>query len=123
MIASGLVLWKMDIIIREYGSQKNTKNKESNSLKILNLVRYYKWGKISSIVLFWTFNYHSFYFFFIFFCLGNKYGVDNLVIIKDSKQVELSKLNPEKAYIQITYVEPYLDNYGKIDTEHSLRFL
>jgi hypothetical protein len=48
--------------------------------------------------------------------------VDNLVIIKDSKQVELSKLNPEKAYIQITYVEPYLDNYGKIDTEHGLRF-
>ncbi len=45
--------------------------------------------------------------------------MDNLVIIKDSKQVELSKLNPEKAYIQITYVEPYLDNYGKIDAEHS----
>ena len=39
--------------------------------------------------------------------------MDNLVIIKDSKQVELSKLNPEKAYIQITYVEPYLDNYGE----------
>jgi hypothetical protein len=58
----------------------------------------------------------------IFVGLGNKYGVDNLVIIKDSKQVELSKLNPEKAYIQITYVEPYLDNYGKIDTGHSPRF-
>jgi hypothetical protein len=49
--------------------------------------------------------------------------VDNLVIIKDSKQVELSKLNPEKAYIQITYVEPYLDNYGTIDTELILFFV
>merc|ERR1712106_34937 len=36
---------------------------------------------------------------------------DNLIIIKDSKQVELSKLNPDKAYIQITYAEPYFDNY------------
>merc|ERR1719187_889032 len=42
---------------------------------------------------------------------GKKYGHDNLIMIKDSKQVELSKLNPEKAYIQITYVEPYFDNY------------
>ena len=25
--------------------------------------------------------------------------------------MELSKLNPEKAYIQITYVEPYFDNF------------
>ncbi len=49
--------------------------------------------------------------------------MDNLVIIKDSKQVELSKLNPEKAYIQITYVEPYLDNYGTIDTELILFFV
>ena len=28
-------------------------------------------------------------------------------------QVELSKLNPDKAYIQITFAEPYFDNYGK----------
>lgn len=42
---------------------------------------------------------------------GNKYGQDNLIIIKDSKQVELSKLNPDKAYIQITFAEPYFDNY------------
>ena len=27
-------------------------------------------------------------------------------------QVELSKLNPDKAYIQITFAEPYFDNYG-----------
>ncbi len=45
------------------------------------------------------------------------------MIIKDSKQVELSKLNPEKAYIQITYVEPYLDNYGKRSLCGSLRTL
>ena len=42
---------------------------------------------------------------------GDKFGKDNLIIIKDSKAVELSKLNPEKAYIQITYVEPYFDNF------------
>lgn len=40
-----------------------------------------------------------------------KFGQDNLVIIKDSKQVELSKLNPDKAYIQVTFAEPYFDNY------------
>ena len=32
-------------------------------------------------------------------------------------QVELSKLNPDKAYIQITFAEPYFDNYGKCDTQ------
>lgn len=42
---------------------------------------------------------------------GDKFGRDNVSIIKDSKMVELSKLNPEKAYIQITYVEPYFDNF------------
>lgn len=42
---------------------------------------------------------------------GNKYGTENFVMIKDSTNVELSKLDPEKAYIQITYVEPYFDNY------------
>ncbi len=34
-----------------------------------------------------------------------------MIIIKDSKNVELSKLSPDKAYIQITYVEPYFDTY------------
>jgi len=42
---------------------------------------------------------------------GNKYGEGNLLIIKDSKQVDLSKLDSDKAHIQITYVEPYFDNY------------
>lgn len=27
--------------------------------------------------------------------------------------MELSKLNPDKAYIQVTHAEPYFDNYGK----------
>ena len=42
---------------------------------------------------------------------------DNIIVIiqqwQDSKQVELSKLNPDKAYIQVTHAEPYFDNYGK----------
>lgn len=42
---------------------------------------------------------------------SEKYGKDNLIIIKDSKNVDVSKLNPDKAYIQVTYVEPYFDNY------------
>ena len=36
-----------------------------------------------------------------------------------NNQVELSKLNPDKAYIQITFAEPYFDNYGKCDREWS----
>ena len=39
--------------------------------------------------------------------------------MQDSKQVELSKLNPDKAYIQVTFAEPYFDNYGEL-TEHFL---
>ena len=42
---------------------------------------------------------------------SDKFGKDNLIIIKDSKNVELNKLNLDKAYIQITYVEPYFDTY------------
>ena len=42
---------------------------------------------------------------------GDKSGTDNLIIINDSKAVELSTLNPEKAYVQITYVEPFFDNF------------
>ncbi|XP_071743636.1 dedicator of cytokinesis protein 7 isoform X2 [Lepeophtheirus salmonis] len=42
---------------------------------------------------------------------GDKFGYDNLIIIKDSKNVETNDLIPEKAYIQITYVEPFFDNY------------
>lgn len=42
---------------------------------------------------------------------NDKYGKENVIIIKDSKIVDLSKLNPDKAYIQITYVEPFFDDY------------
>ena len=38
---------------------------------------------------------------------------NNFKLFQDSKQVELSKLNPDKAYIQITFAEPYFDNYGE----------
>lgn len=44
-----------------------------------------------------------------FYC--DKYGKENVVIIKDSKIVEQSKLDSAKAYIQITYVEPYFDDF------------
>ena len=44
-----------------------------------------------------------------FYC--DKYGKENVVIIKDSKMVDRSKLDPAKAYIQITYVESYFDDY------------
>lgn len=32
-------------------------------------------------------------------------------IIKDSNVVDVNTLDPEKAYIQITYVEPYFETY------------
>ena len=31
--------------------------------------------------------------------------------------MELSKLNSDKAYIQVTFAEPYFDNYGKFDEQ------
>uniref|UniRef100_T1J9Y0 Uncharacterized protein n=1 Tax=Strigamia maritima TaxID=126957 RepID=T1J9Y0_STRMM len=42
---------------------------------------------------------------------AEKFGSEYLEVIKDSNTVDLSKLNPEKAYLQITYVEPYFDLY------------
>ena len=42
---------------------------------------------------------------------GDKFGHDVLEVIKDSNAVEQDKLNPEKAYIQLTYVDPYFDEY------------
>uniref|UniRef100_A0A4W4HBT8 Dedicator of cytokinesis 8 n=1 Tax=Electrophorus electricus TaxID=8005 RepID=A0A4W4HBT8_ELEEL len=44
-------------------------------------------------------------------CLGD--GV--LEMIKDSTPVDKNKLNANKAYIQITYVEPYFDDYEMKD--------
>ncbi|KAM9746054.1 dedicator of cytokinesis protein 7 isoform 1-T1 [Menidia menidia] len=40
-----------------------------------------------------------------------KFGDDVVEIIKDSNPVDKSKLDPNKAYLQITYVEPYFDTY------------
>ncbi|KAL3867584.1 hypothetical protein ACJMK2_040468 [Sinanodonta woodiana] len=42
---------------------------------------------------------------------GERFGYDSLQMIKDSNTVEREKLDPNKAYIQITYVEPYFDSY------------
>ncbi|XP_018614774.1 dedicator of cytokinesis protein 8 isoform X2 [Scleropages formosus] len=43
------------------------------------------------------------------------FGGDALEIIKDSTPVDRNKLNPNKAYIQITFVEPYFDDYEMKD--------
>ncbi|XP_050551818.1 dedicator of cytokinesis protein 7 isoform X1 [Spodoptera frugiperda] len=40
---------------------------------------------------------------------GARFGADNVVIIKDSNIVDASTLDADKAYIQITYVEPYFE--------------
>ncbi|KAK7934281.1 hypothetical protein WMY93_005177 [Mugilogobius chulae] len=43
------------------------------------------------------------------------FGDDTLVMIKDSSPVDQTQLNPNKAYIQITFVEPYFDDYEMKD--------
>ncbi|XP_072936330.1 dedicator of cytokinesis protein 7 [Epargyreus clarus] len=40
---------------------------------------------------------------------GSRFGAENVVIIKDSNVVDVTALEPDKAYIQITYVEPYFE--------------
>lgn len=40
---------------------------------------------------------------------AERFGNENIVIIKDSNPVDPSKLEPDKAYVQITYVEPYFE--------------
>ena len=42
-----------------------------------------------------------------FYC--ERFGAAAVVMIKDSNPVDVTKLNIERAYIQITYVEPYFD--------------
>lgn len=42
---------------------------------------------------------------------ADRFGSDNINIIKDSNIVDVSTLDPDKAYIQITYVEPYFEAY------------
>ncbi|NXO05322.1 DOCK8 protein, partial [Rhinopomastus cyanomelas] len=42
---------------------------------------------------------------------GQCFGEDAVEVIKDSAPVDKRKLDPNKAYIQITFVEPYFDEY------------
>lgn len=42
---------------------------------------------------------------------GEKFGSDVVEVIKDSNAVEQDKLDPEKAYIHLTFVDPYFDEY------------
>ncbi|XP_029915260.1 dedicator of cytokinesis protein 8 isoform X2 [Myripristis murdjan] len=46
---------------------------------------------------------------------GQCFGEGALEMIKDSAPVDRNKLSPSKAYIQITYVEPYFDDYEMKD--------
>uniref|UniRef100_A0A8C7QHB7 Dedicator of cytokinesis 8 n=1 Tax=Oncorhynchus mykiss TaxID=8022 RepID=A0A8C7QHB7_ONCMY len=51
-------------------------------------------------------------------CVCNFYSQcfgDALEMIKDSKDIDRSKLDANKAYIQITYVEPFFDDYEMKD--------
>lgn len=42
---------------------------------------------------------------------AERFGHENVIIIKDSNMVDLSSLDPDKAFIQITYVEPYFEEW------------
>lgn len=42
---------------------------------------------------------------------SDRFGPDVVHIIKDSNLVNVTTLDPDKAYIQITYVEPYFETY------------
>ncbi|NXP70260.1 DOCK8 protein, partial [Ramphastos sulfuratus] len=46
---------------------------------------------------------------------GQCFGEDVVEVIKDSAPVDKRKLDPNKAYIQITFVEPYFDEYEMKD--------
>ncbi|XP_044157106.1 dedicator of cytokinesis protein 7 isoform X5 [Bufo gargarizans] len=46
---------------------------------------------------------------------GERFGEDVLEVIKDSNPVDKCKLDANKAFIQITYVEPYFDTYEMKD--------
>uniref|UniRef100_G1N0K2 DOCKER domain-containing protein n=1 Tax=Meleagris gallopavo TaxID=9103 RepID=G1N0K2_MELGA len=46
---------------------------------------------------------------------GQCFGEDSVEVIKDSAPVDKRKLDPNKAYIQITFVEPYFDEYEMKD--------
>uniref|UniRef100_A0A671S1P6 Dedicator of cytokinesis protein 7-like n=1 Tax=Sinocyclocheilus anshuiensis TaxID=1608454 RepID=A0A671S1P6_9TELE len=42
---------------------------------------------------------------------SERFGDEVVVIIKDSNPVDKNKLDPNKVYLQITYVEPFFDTY------------
>uniref|UniRef100_A0A8C9XPH0 Dedicator of cytokinesis 6 n=1 Tax=Sander lucioperca TaxID=283035 RepID=A0A8C9XPH0_SANLU len=42
---------------------------------------------------------------------SERFGDEMVEIIKDSNPVDKNKLDPNKAYLQITYVEPFFDTY------------
>ncbi|KAM4677332.1 dedicator of cytokinesis protein 6 isoform 2-T2 [Discoglossus pictus] len=42
---------------------------------------------------------------------SERFGEGTVQVVKDSNPVDKTKLDPNKAYIQITYVEPYFDTY------------
>ncbi|CAH8573632.1 unnamed protein product [Schistosoma curassoni] len=42
---------------------------------------------------------------------GDKFGQDRIVIIKDSNIVDEKQLDSDKGYLQITFVEPYLEDF------------
>ena len=44
-------------------------------------------------------------------CIANNLEKNKVEIIKDSNEVDSSKLNGAKAYIQVTYVEPYFEEW------------
>ncbi|KAM4022253.1 dedicator of cytokinesis protein 7 isoform 14-T14 [Anomaloglossus baeobatrachus] len=46
---------------------------------------------------------------------GERFGEDVVEVIKDSNPVDKCKLDSNKAFIQITYVEPYFDTYEMKD--------
>uniref|UniRef100_A0A4W3I185 Dedicator of cytokinesis 8 n=1 Tax=Callorhinchus milii TaxID=7868 RepID=A0A4W3I185_CALMI len=46
---------------------------------------------------------------------GQCFGEDAVEVIKDSNPVEKKNLDPNKAYIQITFVEPFFDDYETKD--------
>ena len=52
----------------------------------------------------------------------DKYGSDHIVMIKDSNKVQINQLDPNKGYIQITYLEPYFDEYELALPKRSTQF-
>ena len=52
-----------------------------------------------------------------FYCA--RFGEDNFSIIKDSNSVDVTKLDSNKAHVQITYVEPYFEDYQLQDRKTS----